>query len=73
MANSFSQRVRSEFEKGEELTLDELYEILSKNPLLKVDPSKLKHRIRSTIYSLQKANEIVRLRDATYKKAISPK
>ena len=65
---SFAEIVRMEFEKGKALTLDELHNTLSKDSRVSVVSHELGHRIRSTIYSLQKANEIVRIREATYKK-----
>lgn len=60
--------IRDEFHKGNEITLTDLYNILSKNPDVTIEHYKLGHRIRSAIYSLQKGNEIIRVRDATYKK-----
>ncbi|MBI3842159.1 MAG: hypothetical protein HY295_03285 [Thaumarchaeota archaeon] len=71
MHTSLVNLIRNEFDKGKEITLTELYNILSKNPDVTIERYKLGHRIRSAIYSLQKSNEIVRVRDATYKKAIS--
>ena len=68
MQTSFVKLIRNEFNKGKELSLDQLYSILSKNPDMKLTPSILKHRIRSSIYSLQQNNEITRVGEARYKK-----
>jgi len=68
MPTSFAHLVRSEFNKGNELTLDQLYATFLKNPDLKLSTPILKHRIRSSIYSLQKSNEVTRIGDACYKK-----
>ena len=65
---SFAEIVRKEFEKGKELTLDELYNTLSKDSRVSVVSHELGHRIRSTIYALHKSNKIERVREATYKK-----
>ncbi len=65
---SYTAIVRSEFDKGKELTLAYLYDIVSKNPQIQLDQNKLKHRIRSTVYGLQKTHEIVRIGNSTYKK-----
>ncbi|HZS74813.1 MAG TPA: hypothetical protein VFA69_09975 [Candidatus Nitrosotalea sp.] len=62
------QLVRNEFEEGEPVTLNQLYEILSKNPEVKIRPDVLGHRIRSAIYALHKSNKIMRVSDSTYKK-----
>jgi len=69
MHASFMSLLRNEFDKGNAITLDYLYGLLAKNPDLKLNSSTLKHRIRSTIYALQKSNEIVRVAAATYKKS----
>lgn len=69
MREGIADIIRSEFNKKNTLTLSELYEIVSKNPNLNIDPSKIKHRIRSTIYSLQQSNEIARIERNTYKKS----
>jgi len=68
MAGGFADIVRKAFENGEPITLTELYDIISKNPDVKVEPANLKHRIRSAIYSLQKSKEVVRIGGTTYKK-----
>lgn len=68
MGGGFAEIVRKVLENGNPITLTELYDIISKNPDAKVDPDKLKHRVRSTIYSLQKSKEVVRVGGTTYKK-----
>lgn len=60
--------IRKIFEEKIELTLNELYEILSKNSKFTLSEGKLKHRIRSSIYSLKKNGEITRIKNSTYKK-----
>lgn len=60
--------IRAEFNKGNELTLGDLHKVLLKHPEITIEHSKLGHRIRSTIYSLNKSNEIVRIGKSTYKK-----
>ncbi len=70
MTQSITDIVRSEFKKGTEVTLEQLYHILSQNPKIqKLEPNKQKHRVRSTIYSLKKSNDIIQVGKATYKKA----
>ena len=68
MQTSFVKLIRNEFNKGKELSLDQIYATLSKNPDLKLSTSILKHRIRSSIYSLQQSNEVTRIGDSLYKK-----
>ena len=70
MSESITDIIRNEFDKNDEVTLDELYNVLAKNPIVKhLESSKIKHRVRSTIYSLKKGNSIVQIGKATYKKA----
>jgi len=61
--------VRNEFDKGNALSLDYLYEVLTKNPDLKLNSRTLKQTIRGAIYSLQRSNEITRVAEGTYKKS----
>lgn len=69
MSGSFSDIVRKVFENGEPIALTKIYEIISKNPDVKVEPANLKHRVRSAIYSLQQSKEVVRVGGTMYKKA----
>jgi len=68
MPESITDIIKKEFDEREKITLKELYELLSKNPNIGVDHSKLKHRIRSTLYSLKHSNNIKRVGEATYEK-----
>ena len=67
--NQFSKIIRDMFEENEELTLRDLYEDLSKNDDIDIDASTLRHRIRSSLFSLKQSGHIKRVSDATYKKA----
>ena len=60
--------MRNIFEKNEQLTLNQLYDILSQNPKFTLSKVKMRHRIRSSIYALKKNDEIIRVKDSTYKK-----
>jgi hypothetical protein len=52
----------------DELTLNELYEIIGDNSDFVWEPSVRKHRVRSALYNLQQYNKIERSSAATYKK-----
>ena len=69
MSGGFADIVRKVFENGEPIALTEIYEIISKDPDVKVEPVNLKHRVRSAIYSLQQSKEVVRVGGTMYKKA----
>lgn len=60
--------IRKEFDSGNEITLQEIYEKISKNPEITITPDKIRHRIRSILYHLKKTNKIIRTKEATYKK-----
>lgn len=60
--------MRDIFEENEQLTLNQLYDILSQNPKFSLSEAKMRHRIRSSIHALKKNGEIVRVKDSTYKK-----
>lgn len=60
--------MRDIFEENEQLTLNQLYDILSQNPKFTLSEAKMRHRIRSSIYTLKKNGEIIRVKDSTYKK-----
>lgn len=69
MKISILKMIRAMFSEKDKLTLSEMYNELSKNPNLDWPEKILRHRIRSTIYSLKKTGEIKRIGDATYKSA----
>jgi len=50
-----------------ELTLQELYDIVADNPEFVWDTAVRKHRIRSSLYNLQKTNRVERSDACTYK------
>lgn len=60
--------MRDIFKENEQVTLDELYDILSKNPKFTLSKEKMRHRIRSSIYTLKKNEEVMRIKNSTYKK-----
>ena len=62
--------VRNEFEIKNELSLNEIYDTLSKISSLEMTTNEIHHRIRSAIYHLKKNNEIVRVGVGRYKKSI---
>lgn len=65
---SFLTLMRTSFMEKEQWTLNELFEILSKNSNLELSENVMKHRIRSGVYSLKKNGEIIRVGDSTYKR-----
>lgn len=62
--------MRDIFEENEQITLNQLYGILSQNPKFTLSETKMRHRIRSSIYALKKNGEIIRVKDSTYKKTM---
>lgn len=60
--------IRDIFKEKDLVTLNELYEILSENPKFTLSKNQIKHRIRSSVYSLNKNGEITRIENSTYKK-----
>lgn len=68
MQESFIDIIRKEFDSGEEATLKEIYDRISKIPELKIKDNEIHHRVRSAIYHLKKNNEIIRLGEGKYKK-----
>ena len=62
--------MRGIFEENEQLTLNQLYDVLSLNPKFNLSEPELRHRIRSSIYALKNNGEIIRIADSTYKKTI---
>ncbi len=61
-----SNKVKREFSKKNTLTLDELYQTLSKDTALEYVMPHLKHRIRSCLYALKKQGIIELVDKATY-------
>ena len=68
MAESMIKLIRHMFNENNELTLKQIYDILEENPKIEITGNILKHRIRSSIYSLKKGNSVKRIDAATYKK-----
>jgi len=68
MSERFTDIIRNEFDKGKEITLMQLYDALSKNQNVKLDSEKLKTRIRTTIYRLQKTHKVMKVKRSTYRK-----
>ena len=68
MAESMIKLIRHMFNENKELTLKQIYDILEENPKIEITGNTLKHRIRSSIYSLKEGNSVKRIDVATYKK-----
>jgi hypothetical protein len=56
------------FETKNELSLHELYEIITEHPEFTWELSIMKHRVRSALYYMQKLNKIARSGNSIYKK-----
>lgn len=64
---SWVETVRSVIQDKDKFTLKDVYDILSDHPdVTYTNPRKFKHRIRSTVYSMNKAGEIRRTAASTY-------
>ena len=68
MAESMIKLIRKMFDEDKELTLKQIYDGLEENSNIEITGNTLKHRIRSSIYSLKKGNSVKRIDAATYKK-----
>ena len=68
MAESMIKLIRHMFNENKELTLKQIYNGLEENSQIEITGNTLKHRIRSSIYSLKKGNSVKRITVATYKK-----
>ena len=68
MAESMIKLIRKMFDENKELTLKQIYDSLEENSKIEITGNTLKHRIRSSIYSLKKANSVKRIDAATYQK-----
>ncbi len=65
---SFLSLIRQMFNESEQMTLDEIYDKLSKTLKSELDEKTLRHRIRSAIYTLKENNEVLRMKESTYKR-----
>ena len=70
MEKYLTDLIRDAFESKQQRTLKELYSMLQDDPAIKVPRDKLKHRVRSSIYNLQKTKEIKRIGSSTYQKIV---
>ena len=68
MAESMVKLIRKMFDENKELTLKQIYDGLEENSNIGITGNTLKHRIRSSIYSLKKGNSVKRIDAATYQK-----
>ena len=68
MAESMVKLIRKMFDENKELTLKQIYDSLEENSKIEITGNTLKHRIRSSIYSLKKSNSLKRIDAATYQK-----
>jgi len=68
MAESMIKLIRKMFDENNELTLKQIYDGLEENSNIEMTGNTLKHRIRSSIYSLKKGNSVKRIDAATYQK-----
>jgi hypothetical protein len=67
--SNMSELIRQELEKGEPLTLDDLYNRISPTLNLNIDEKELRHRLRSRINGLLRGGQIRRVANATYVKS----
>ena len=68
MAESMIKLIQKMFDENKELTLKQIYDSLEENSKIEITGNTLKHRIRSSIYSLKKSNSLKRIDAATYQK-----
>jgi len=68
MTKNLTEVIRRTFESKQRRTLKELYSLLQDYPGIEVPQDKLKHRVRSSLYNLQKTKEIKRIGSSTYQK-----
>ena len=69
MAESMIKLIRKMFNENKELTLKQIYDGLEENSNIEMAGNTLKHRIRSSIYSLKEGNFVKRITAATYQKS----
>lgn len=67
-STSISKIIIEQFNKNSEVTLNDLYEILSNDSNMGLSRAALKHRVRSIINSLRKRNKVKRVAPCTYTK-----
>ena len=67
MSKGITAAIRTELEKRKQVTISELYDSLSKNPIIKIKDHILKHRIESIISVLYSRGEIKKVGVSTYK------
>jgi len=61
--------IRELFSSNGELTVKQLYELLGEQMTKSGDEKKFKHRVRATIFTLYRNNELVHVEKAKWKKA----
>lgn len=66
-SSSITNRIKKEFEKKDTLTLHEIYSILSQYEEVEHISSKMKHKIRGSIYNMKKGGDLELIDKATYK------
>jgi len=67
MASKVTSMILEVLATKDEVTLNELYAVVGENPDLVWETSVMKHRVRSSLYSLQQANKVERSAAKTYK------
>lgn len=68
MVTLVTQLILRELDKKQEVTLDHLFNIISRYPQIKLERSVLKHRIRANLYSLEHSKKVKRVDRATFSK-----
>ena len=63
---TFANLVKEEFKQNGTRTLEQLYDTLSENPVVSLEGTTLKHRIRSAIYGLKQSNKVKHVTKAKY-------
>lgn len=73
MDASLLEIVRNILLQYDEITLKEIYEIVKKQPDLKIESHLISQRVRTTIDYLMRHNEVERIDKGIYKKMITKK
>jgi len=68
MASKLTDIILEAFKEKNELSLKELYAIIGEHPEFTWDLSVRKHRVRSSLYNLQKNNKVTRSGNSIYTK-----
>ena len=63
---TFANLVKEEFKQNGTRTLEQLYDTLSENPVVSLEGTTLKHRIRSAIYGLKQSDKVKHVTKAKY-------